>query len=214
MLKKSFSREKHNIVLLLLIIIYVFLLSPFHQGEIRQVVYSIVLSGIFIIAVYAIREGSNLYFYLSGSAIILEWVSDIYDLTYIRWLTAVITLLFFMLAIVKMIIRIAKSKKVGTLEFLEAINIYFLLGILGSVLFNVINEFSAGAFYFSEGLTASRTDFIYYSFVTISTLGYGDIIPVSPMAKNMSILLSISGQLYLAMIVALLVGKYLTAKSK
>jgi len=214
MLKKSFSREKHNIVLLLLIIIYVFLLSPFPQGEMRQVVYSIVLSGIFIVAVYAIRGGSNLYFYLSGSAIILEWVSDIYDLTYIRWLTAIITLLFFILAIVKMIIRIAKSKKVGTLEFLEAINIYFLLGILGSVLFNVINEFSAGAFNFSEGLAASRADFIYYSFVTISTLGYGDIIPISPMAKNMSILLSISGQLYLAMIVALLVGKYLSAKSK
>jgi hypothetical protein len=190
------------------------LLSPFPQGEIRQVVYSFILSGIFIVAVYAIKTKSNLYFYLSGIAIILEWVSDFYELTFIHWLTAIFALLFFIVAIVKMVIRIAGSKKVGTLEFLEAINIYFLLGILGSVLFNVINEFSSGAFLFPTGIVPSRTDFIYYSFVTISTLGYGDIIPISPMAKNMSILLSISGQLYLAMIVALLVGKYLSAKSK
>jgi len=64
-----FSREKHNIILLALILIYVFLLSPFPQGEIRQVVYSFILSGIFIVAVYAIKAKSNLYFYLSGIAI-------------------------------------------------------------------------------------------------------------------------------------------------
>lgn len=213
MSKKSLNKERHNIALLILILIYVFLLSPFQQGEARQIVYSIILTSIYIIVVYAIKKKSNFYFYLSGIVIVLEWVTDFYKLTYISWLATAFSLLFFILAIVKMVIRIAGSKKVGTLEFLEAINIYFLFGILGSILFHMLYDITPNAFIFPEGLIPSRTDFIYYSFVTISTLGYGDIIPVSSMAKNFSIFLSITGQLYLAMIVALLVGKYLTSAS-
>jgi len=46
--------------------------------------------------------------------------------------------------------------------------------------------------------------------VTMTTVGFGDITPVSPIACNMAIFLSFAGQLYLTMIVALLVGKYIT----
>jgi voltage-gated potassium channel Kch len=194
--------------------VYVFFLSPFSPSKTRSIFYTIVLTGIFIITVFALKRKSNIFLYLIGILIVLEWISSFYKLTIIQWLTASLTLLFFILAIVFMMVRIAQSKKVGNLEFLEAVNVYFLLGVLGSVLFNTISRFSPAAFHFPEGIVASRSDFIYYSFVTISTLGYGDIIPVSPLAKNMSILLSISGQLYLAMIVALLVGKYISSNSK
>ncbi len=211
--KHLFNRKKQNIILLVLILVYVFLLSPFPPGEARQVAYSIVFSGIFVVAASAIKKKSNFYFYISSIAIILEWISDFYKLTFTHWLAAVSALLFFFLIIVRMMIRISRSKNVGQLEFLEAVNVYFLLGVLGSIFFSVINSISPAAFHFPEGVIATRADFIYYSFVTISTLGYGDIIPVSSIAKNMSIMLSISGQLYLAMIVAMLVGKYLT-KSK
>ncbi len=211
---KRYWRVRHNITLLILILIYVFGLPLFSPGEARQSAYSLILTGIFIITVFAIKKKGNLYFYLSGIAIVLEWISDFYNLTLLQGLTATFALLFFVVAIVSMMIRIANSKKVGPLEFVEAINVYFLLGILGSIFFSVINSFVPGAFHFPEGVVPVRSDFIYYSFVTISTLGYGDIIPVSPVAKNFSIFISISGQLYLAMIVALLVGKYISSGSK
>ncbi len=209
-----FWRIRYNITLLILILVYVFVLPLFSAGESRQSAYSLILTGIFIITVFAIKKKGSLYFYLSGIAIVLEWISDFYNLTFLHGLTTAFALLFFILAIVAMMVRIANSKKVGPLEFLEAINVYFLLGILGSIFFSTINFFSPGAFHFPEGVVPLRSDFIYYSFVTISTLGYGDIIPVSPAAKNFSIFISISGQLYLAMIVALLVGKYISSGSK
>ena len=211
---KRHRRIRHNITLLVLILVYVFVLPLFSAGEARQSAYSLILTGIFIITVFAIKKKGNLYFYLSGMAIVLEWISDFYNLTFLHGLTASFALLFFIVAIVTMMIRIANSKKAGPLEFLEAVNVYFLLGILGSIFFSAINFFAPGAFHFPEGVVPLRSDFIYYSFVTISTLGYGDIIPVSPIAKNFSIFISISGQLYLAMIVALLVGKYISSGSK
>lgn len=56
--------------------------------------------------------------------------------------------------------------------------------------------------------------FQYYSFVTITTLGYGDVTPVSDVAKALSVLEAVVGQLYLVVVIAWLVGMYVSAKSK
>ena len=50
---------------------------------------------------------------------------------------------------------------------------------------------------------------LYFSFVTISTLGYGDISPLTPQGQAVAIFVAISGQLYLAILMAMLVGKFL-----
>ncbi|MEE9226447.1 MAG: potassium channel family protein, partial [Acidobacteriota bacterium] len=52
--------------------------------------------------------------------------------------------------------------------------------------------------------------FVYYSFVTLSTLGYGDITPVTPPARAFSFLEAVTGQLYLAVLIAGLVGIHIS----
>jgi hypothetical protein len=51
-------------------------------------------------------------------------------------------------------------------------------------------------------------DAIYYSFVTMTTLGYGDLLPLREESRSLSILLSILGPMYVAILIAMLVGKY------
>ena len=53
-------------------------------------------------------------------------------------------------------------------------------------------------------------DYLYFSFVTMTTLGYGDVTPVSSTAKSTTIIIAIAGQLYLTILVAMLVGKFLS----
>ena len=50
------------------------------------------------------------------------------------------------------------------------------------------------------------TELMYFSFITLTTVGYGDIVPMAPMARSMVILEALAGQLYLAAFVARLVG--------
>lgn len=52
-------------------------------------------------------------------------------------------------------------------------------------------------------------DFIYFSFVTLTTVGFGDITPSSGPSKSLTIMLGIIGQLYTTFLVAIIVGKYL-----
>jgi hypothetical protein len=87
-----------------------------------------------------------------------------------------------------------------------------MLGIGFALVFALIEHLQPGSFTGLEGF-AHMSDqvltFLYYSFVTMSTLGYGDISPVTPHAMTASYVLAIFGQLYLAILVARLVALYI-----
>ena len=211
--KKLSIEAKYNLVLFFLVFLYVFVVSILPLGEFKRELYNVVFSIIYIVSARIISHKNKRYFFYAGFAIIIMWLSDFMDFHYLSFISAVFSILFLILTITLMVVRIAKSKEVGLLEFVEAINIYFIMGITGSVLFRIVYLFVPGESYNIPGETLMPvTDFIYFSFVTLSTLGYGDITPIDPFAKSLSIFLAISGQLYLTMIIAVLVGKYLSAK--
>jgi len=90
-----------------------------------------------------------------------------------------------------------------------ALCIYLLLGMIWAILFGVVELFDPEAFvYPGNGARDPGNNFFYYSFVTLTTLGYGDITPTSPFARTLAYLEATVGQLYLAVLVAGLVGRY------
>jgi voltage-gated potassium channel Kch len=87
-----------------------------------------------------------------------------------------------------------------------------------SILIALVSVIDPNAFSFkhlAEQINPSISyvsNYIYFGFVTLSTLGYGDVVPISPAAKSLAIFTSISGQMYVAIIIAALVSKYLGQK--
>ena len=66
----------------------------------------------------------------------------------------------------------------------------------------------------AQGKNLEHTfSFLYCSFVTLTTLGYGDITPLTKMARTFSVLEAVIGQLYLVVVLAWLVGMYVARKS-
>ncbi|MGB0403310.1 MAG: ion channel [Salibacteraceae bacterium] len=115
-------------------------------------------------------------------------------------------LLFFLYIVYSLIYRILQSKNVTPDVILGAITGYIFLGYAGSIYFVVIHDLYPGSF---GGAMNNSMNPIYYSFVCMTTLGFGDITPISNAAKGGTIILTIFGQFYIAVIVALLVSKYL-----
>ncbi len=106
------------------------------------------------------------------------------------------------------------SSVIDVNKIIGAICIYLLLGLNWSIIYLFINLAIPGSFH---GLTATDmgnqlTELLYYSFVTITTLGYGDLTPVRPIARTFAYLEAIVGQFYVAVLVAWLVGMYLSGK--
>ena len=204
-----------NLGLLATIFTYVFILGIIPLGKATGFVYSLVFSFIYMFAArIESAKGENRMYIFAGATILVLWFSELFYMNLLAVTSAFLSIIFLLYAIIKMLGRIALSKKASALEFIEAINIYFLMGIIGSILFRMVYQALPGESYNVPGDAAlGYVDFIYFSFVTLSTLGYGDITPIDSFAKTLSIFLSISGQLYLTMIIALLIGKYLNAKS-
>ncbi len=204
------QRAIRNIMLFWLCFIYIFVIGLFDDGEMRNIIYYVGIAAIYFSAVLVIADKSYRFFYIAIILVLLDVVTILFDLEDFSIVTSLASLLFFLFVIYKLVVRIASSKDVGTLEFIEAINIYLLFGIIGSVLFRVVYANDPNSFNYPGETLRETADFLYYSFVTISTLGYGDITPNDSFAKSLSIFLSVTGQLYLAMIIAMLVGKYLS----
>jgi hypothetical protein len=100
-----------------------------------------------------------------------------------------------------------------------ALNVYLLIGIMCGLLFCIFEEEWPGSFTFQGSSFAGSKQnplahTIYFSFVTLGTLGYGDIIPVSGPARALAVVEAIIGQMYLVVIVARLVSLYKTPSER
>ncbi len=95
-----------------------------------------------------------------------------------------------------------------------AIAVYLLLGLLWALVYGIVSSTDPDAFTglasFSLEESGAQQDFIYFSFVTLTTLGYGDMSPVSPFAKTLAWFEAVFGQLYLAVTIARLVSLEVT----
>jgi hypothetical protein len=92
-----------------------------------------------------------------------------------------------------------------------AITVYIMFGFLGAMICRALytlnpNSFDIGA------MKKDMATFLYFSFITITTVGYGDILPKSIIAQFVAMYLAIIGQLYLAVVMSIIIGKYLHAK--
>lgn len=94
-----------------------------------------------------------------------------------------------------------------------SIAVYLLLGIAFAYLFALVELHSPGAFAFADRAGHADPDFYYYSLVTLTTLGYGDITPLAPMARGLAALEAVIGPVYLTVLVARLVGMHISGGS-
>ncbi len=147
-------------------------------------------------------------------------VTQIYDTALLRGLTLIGFAFFFLLITVVILRHILTVRKVTFDTILGTICAYLVLGMVWTMIYALIELFVPGSFLhggdpISTGFADSRepaySNFIYYSFVTLTTLGYGDITPNTSPAAALSALEAVTGQLYLAILIARFVGLHIAS---
>jgi hypothetical protein len=105
------------------------------------------------------------------------------------------------------------SRSVAQAELYTAVNIYLLLGLLWAALYLALDSFFPGSIKMADAAADRQTELLYFSLITLSTVGYGDIVPLSGMARILTALEGVTGVLYIATTVAILVGRFRTESS-
>ncbi len=143
----------------------------------------------------------------------LGFISDVVIFPNSEYLTALSSLLsysfysiFYILVIIAIGSRISHEEKVNLNVVRGGVCIYLLLGILWFFFYKIIVFFDVNAFSFPENIT--KESLFYFSFTTLTTLGYGDILPKNVFAMTFANAEALVGQIYPAVVIAKLVSLY------
>ncbi len=124
--------------------------------------------------------------------------------------------LFLSIVAIAILFDLFQSKKVSGDTMAGAVCVYLLISLIFSYLYVLVELCSPASFSFTQGqagmhlwLSKEFSSFFYFSLITMTTVGYGDVTPVSKAARTCASLEAILGQVYLTILVARLVGMHL-----
>jgi hypothetical protein len=151
---------------------------------------------------------------LAAAALLVRWVavavpSD--GLVIGREASTLVMLLLFAMVVAA---RVYRSGPVTHHRIQGAVAVYLLLGLLWANAYELLYLARPAAFSGAVGNAPDSQTWIYYSFVTLTTMGYGEITPVHPIARSLAIAEAVTGQLYLAITLARLVSLYVGSRDK
>ncbi len=203
----------NNILLILLTLMSFFV--PVLPVSFHFYAYNLLFSFVVIAAAFSLQTTHrNLILVASMLLIILEWVSFRMNHPGLSILSRALLVCFFAYIIFGLIWQTATAKTVTERVIADSISGYLLVGVIYGIVVFAIFRYQPDAYRFPEGpaalehVTERMGDMFYYAFVTYTTTGYGDILPATPGTKSLATLISATGQLYIAIIIALLVGKF------
>lgn len=145
------------------------------------------------------------------SLVVLSALADYFMVDTVIHLHIFIRILFLWLLVILIFKKVFRNRPISFFfRIAGSITIYLLIGFIWANMLFIVNHFIPDSFQFSVKINPEDNNmfnFIYYSFETLTTLGYGDILPMTSLSKILIILEALIGPLYLAILIGRLVSK-------
>lgn len=210
--KKLQIRIKNDFLWLLIALgVFVFIPSFIPSGGVKDVIVYLTL--LFVLSCSLISTEISIAHRWTGIVlailVLLTTVLPFENSNIVAFLARIGGLIFFFSYSTSVVLRrIAFAKRVSINILYGSIAGYLLMGLLGGFWCRLIEHLYPGSFLMPLNWNAQIDTLTYYSFVTMSSLGYGDIGPGTAQGRATSIFIAIAGQMYLTINIALLVGSY------
>ena len=202
--------------ILFLSLIMLFILRPFLEDFFKYpFILDIFLSLVLFSGVYAVCENrfqAVLSTVVAALSIGIWWSAQFYQNRILDILSAIMGIIFFYHIALTIFYDIFSKTKATINIIFGALCAYFMIGFGWGFVYILADLIMPGSFQIAEAHIITFSDYSYYSFVTLTTLGYGDITPLTNATQMMSVLEAAFGQFYLAILIAGLVGKYISQK--
>jgi hypothetical protein len=194
--------------------------SPFLVGKPALIIQDLLFLGILLAALRVARR-SRLHRLncvlagLCGVAVVLKY--SLVDDWYIDVAVSLVGATVILLTAVEMIDYLSRQRRVDLDTVLGGLCVYLFLGAMWFSLYALLGQFDSAAFDFTvhgRDLPEHKRESLlfFFSYVTLLTTGYGDVIPLSPLARTLAVLEGLLGQFYLVFFMARLVGLHVAEK--
>jgi len=180
-----------------------------------KIVMDTTLFGVFILGIWSLVHSKTAFivgWILAGITLCLVVAAHTTDIPLLQHLALSAVLVFFLLSCSIAARDVLFGGPIDINRIVGAACIYLLSGALWGIVYFLISVVSPTSFngVIGEAWNEQLNEFTYHSFVTLTTLGYGDVTPVTPVARTLCYLEAVLGQLYLTVLVAALVGMHIS----
>jgi len=202
------------ILMLLFIFVFVPLMSGEHAGQVViKLIYSIMLlTG--ILSVTRTRKVLVAICVFAFIGMLVNWLSDIKPirpLLVAHDLGAILFNLFFAIII---LVKTFKRGEITYHRIVGSVVVYLMLGMVFAYVYHMVYLLAGNSSFNNINTGNGIKEFLYFSFTSLTTMGYGDITPVHPMARSVANFEALIGQLYPAILIARLVTMEFESSSK
>lgn len=198
---------------LIMTVFFIFILPPLGLSGMRGRLLVDIFFSLFIVSGIVSSSGRKAIFVLvagvSTIALILRWAGFVITAPFLVILNTSATICSAILFCTVILARVLKQGPITFRRIEGAIAAYLLLGFAWASGYELIAFLDPDSFSGAVTTSGNFSPWIYFSFVTLATLGYGDIAPVHPLARSLATSEAIAGQLYLAILIARLVSQEL-----
>jgi hypothetical protein len=216
-LVKAGTHQISNSLLLFAMLLLLVVEPFFRQQGFERGVFDIMVSVVLIAAIWAVSRHRGLLaigLLLAVPLFLARWALYVVD---IHWLAVVWPLLgiaFFAFTATVLLRQVLSDTTVTADTIAGSISVYLLLSVIWALIFSLIEAAHPASFHVNgspfeisgSAYHSQLPAFLYLSLITISTVGYGDIVPVTQPARMVAALEGVIGQLYLAVLIARLIG--------
>jgi hypothetical protein len=200
----------------LIAVVLLFVVSPFVElipgGNLIETVLITLVLVMGVLAVGRRRRTLVVAVILALPAFIGKWVNHFRPDLVPTEVYLVTGLLFVIFVLAHLLGFILRAPRVNSEVLCAGISAYLLLGLSWSFAYLLVAQLAPDAFFLNNGTTTGHSlhgaDAFYFSLITLSTVGYGDIIPVSNVARMLAAMEAITGSLFVAVLIARLVALY------
>jgi len=194
------------------------LVAPRLQPLAARVVVGVVFTWLMLAAAFAVSESRRsriILLLLALPGIVMQLADVSLKMDHTRYAGHALSMLFLGYVIFLIVRYILRCEQITPNTIFASLCVYLLLGVFWALIYSFIEHTDPSSFSYpifaGEGMEFGNQSSlaIYYSYVTMTTLGYGDIVPLSSAARAATSVQAITGQLYLTVLVAWLVGMYI-----
>jgi voltage-gated potassium channel len=197
---------------LVLLFLSVPVLERFQNGPLMETVLATLVMCMGVFAVGARRRTLVVAIILVMPAVVGNWLHHLWPAHYSLEAVLAARLVFLAFVVARLLLFILRAPKVNSEVLCAGVSIYLLIGLVWTVAYLLVAGQDPKAFAFSvpqdSSLGMTRFNAFYYSFMTLTTVGYGDITPVSKVARMLAVMESMSGTLFVGVLIARLVSLY------
>ncbi|MCB9452554.1 MAG: two pore domain potassium channel family protein [Anaerolineaceae bacterium] len=216
-LKRLLQRERDKTLYLLLVMLVHNLIYPLSSGGgIQPIIFYGLFSSMFVLAVFLLSEkpSERLIISLAGIVVFVSGIINSYFPGTLALPVLYLSVIVYHLVMIIVLVRyIFVAKRILIEVILAATSLYLILGSVYTAVYGLVEWLEPGSFVVSSGAELSWQLLLYYSYVTLTTVGYGDITPVKFYAQSLAAFEAITGVLYTVILLSRLVGLYESERS-